>query len=88
MGWIRRHVQRREQFPQPTRHELTEEGLEEFGQILRDTAEVGGLVVKQENDTRWNSFYESAKRAIQLKNPLTFSSAEWLMTKQTQMPSC
>jgi hypothetical protein len=81
MGWFRRRVQRREQFPQPTRHELTEEGLGEFGQILRDTAEVGGLVVKQENDTRWNSFYESAKRAIQLKNPLTFSSAEWLMIK-------
>ena len=38
-------------------------------------------MVKQENDTRWNSFYESAKRAIQLKDPLTFSSAEWLMTK-------
>jgi hypothetical protein len=27
-------------------------------------------MVKQENDTGWNSFFESAKRALQLKDPI------------------
>jgi hypothetical protein len=46
MGWIRRGVQRREQFLQLTRGELTEEELLEFGQVLWDTRELGGLMVK------------------------------------------
>lgn len=70
MGWIRRSTQRREQFLQLTRGELTEEELLEFGQVLWDTRELGGLMVKQDNDTRWNSFFESAKRALQLKDPI------------------
>jgi hypothetical protein len=70
MGWIRRGAQRREQFLQLTRGELTEEELLEFGQVLWDTRELGGLMVKQDNDTRWNSFFESAKRALQLKDPI------------------
>ena len=70
MGWIRRGAQRREQFLQLTRGELTEEELLEFGQVLWDTREFGGLMVKQDNDTRWNSFFESAKRALQLKDPV------------------
>jgi hypothetical protein len=70
MGWIRRGAQRREQFLQLTRGELTEEDLLEFGQVLWDTRELGGLMVKQDNDTRWNSFFESAKRALQLKDPI------------------
>jgi len=32
--------------------------------------DLGGLMVKQENDTRWNSYLESAKRALQLKDRL------------------
>jgi hypothetical protein len=70
MGWIRRGAQRREQFLQLTRGELTEEELLEFGQVLWDTRELGGLMVRQDNDTRWNSFFESAKRALQLKDPI------------------
>jgi len=70
MGWIRRGVQRREQFIQLTRGELTEEELLEFGQVLWNVDDLGGLMVKQENDTRWNSYLESAKRALQLKDPL------------------
>ena len=70
MGWIRRAAQRREQFLQLTRGELTEEELLEFGQVLWNALEVGGLMVKQDNDTRWNSFFESAKRALQLKDPI------------------
>lgn len=70
MGWIRRGTQRREQFLQLTRGELTEQELLEFGQVLWDTRELGGLMVKQDNITRWNSFFESAKRALQLKDPI------------------
>ncbi|KAL6402721.1 hypothetical protein AUP68_14055 [Ilyonectria robusta] len=70
MGWIRRSPQRREKFLQLTRGELTEEELLEFGQVLWNTYELGGLTVKQDNATRWNSFFESAKRAVQLKDPI------------------
>jgi len=70
MGWIRRGVQRREQFLQLTRGDLAEEDLLEFGQVLWNTRELGGLMVKQGNDPRWNSFLESAKRALQLKDPI------------------
>ncbi|KAK2675153.1 hypothetical protein RAB80_010137 [Fusarium oxysporum f. sp. vasinfectum] len=70
MGWIRRSPQRREQFLQLTRGELREEELLEFGQALWNRRELGGLMVKQDNATRWNSFFESAKRALQLKDPI------------------
>jgi len=69
-GWIRRSTQRREQFLQLTRGELSEEELVEFGVVLWDTQDVGSLMVQQENDTRWNSFFQATKRAFQLKDPL------------------
>lgn len=70
MGWIRRSPQRREKFLQLTRGELTEEELLEFGQVLWNTRELGGLMVKQDNAARWNSFFESAERALLLKDPI------------------
>lgn len=63
MGWIMRGAQRREQFLQLTRGELTEEKPLEFGQVLWDTRELGGLMVKQDNATGWNSF-SSLQRGI------------------------
>ncbi|KAK2669201.1 hypothetical protein RAB80_014727 [Fusarium oxysporum f. sp. vasinfectum] len=57
-------------FLQLTRGELREEELLEFGQALWNRRELGGLMVKQDNATRCNSFFESAKRALQLKDPI------------------
>jgi hypothetical protein len=65
MGWIRRGAQRREQFLQLTRGELTEEELLEFGQVLWDTRELGGLMVKQ------------AGLAINSPTPLRIRMGEW-----------
>ncbi|KAF5698483.1 hat family dimerization, partial [Fusarium mundagurra] len=70
MSWIRRSPQRRERFLDLTYGTLTEEELLEFGQVLWNLRDLGGLMVKQDNDTRWNAFLASAERAMKLKDPI------------------
>ncbi|KAH6874576.1 hypothetical protein B0T10DRAFT_205318 [Thelonectria olida] len=70
MSWIRRSPQRRERFLDLTYGKLTEEELLEFGQVLWNLRDLGELMVKQDNDTRWNSFLASAERAMKLKDPI------------------
>jgi hypothetical protein len=68
--WIGRSPQRKEGFARITRGELSEEQIHEFGQVLWNISELGGLALKQDNDTRWNSFFTSAERALKLKDPI------------------
>ena len=70
MTWIRNSPQRREQFLDLTYGKLTEEELLEFGQVLWSLHDLGGLMVKQDNNTRWNSFLTSVERAMRLKDPI------------------
>jgi hypothetical protein len=81
MTWIRKSPQRREQFLDLTYGKLTEEELLEFGQVLWNLRDLGGLMVKQDNDTRWNSFLTSAERAMKLKDPIEIFQRRALQEK-------
>ncbi|KAK2931623.1 hypothetical protein FoTM2_009139 [Fusarium oxysporum f. sp. vasinfectum] len=66
-GWVRRSSQRREGFLQYAQGKLSEEEVDEFGEVLW---EVSQLMLLQDNDTRWNSFFTAIERAFRLKDPI------------------
>ena len=66
-GWVRRSSQRREGFLQYAQGKLSEEEVDEFGEVLW---EVSQLMLLQDNDTRWNSFFTAVERAFRLKDPI------------------
>ncbi|KAG7423469.1 hypothetical protein Forpi1262_v015311 [Fusarium oxysporum f. sp. raphani] len=66
-GWVRRSSQRREGFLQYAQGKLSDEEVDEFGEVLW---EVSQLMLLQDNDTRWNSFFTAIERAFRLKDPI------------------
>ncbi|RKK15470.1 hypothetical protein BFJ67_g17936, partial [Fusarium oxysporum f. sp. cepae] len=66
-GWVRRSSQRREGFLQYAQGKLSDEEVNEFGEVLW---EVSQLMLLQDNDTRWNSFFTAIERAFRLKDPI------------------
>ncbi|KAI8412315.1 hypothetical protein FOFC_08945 [Fusarium oxysporum] len=66
-GWVRRSSQRREGFLQYAQGKLSDEEVDEFVEVLW---EVSQLMILQDNDTRWNSFFTAIERAFRLKDPI------------------
>ncbi|KAG7425319.1 hypothetical protein Forpi1262_v013214 [Fusarium oxysporum f. sp. raphani] len=66
-GWVRRSSQRREGFLQYAQGKLSEEEVDEFGEVLW---EVSQLMLLQDNDTRLNSLFTAVERAFRLKDPI------------------
>ncbi|WKT54151.1 hypothetical protein QSH57_004735 [Fusarium oxysporum f. sp. vasinfectum] len=66
-GCVRRSSQRREGFLQYAQGKLSDEEVDEFGEVLW---EVSQLMLLQDNDTRYNSFFTAIERAFRLKDPI------------------
>ena len=64
--WVGSSTQQKDIFLNATNGKISEEDKQEFGKVLWDISELGGLNLVKENATKWNSVYNTIARALRL----------------------
>jgi hypothetical protein len=70
--WVSGSTQRKDAFLDATNGKISEGDKQEFGEVLWDISELGGLNLVKENTTRWNSVYNAVARALRLQGPIGY----------------
>jgi hypothetical protein len=71
-AWVGGSTQRKDSFLDATNGRMSLEDKQEFGEVLWDISELGGLNLVKENATRWNSVYDAVARALRLQGPIGY----------------